>query len=107
MQRTCPCRKYRKLLMESGVGVPAHGQVTRILALLVESGMVYILIGVSPALKFKHGLSRFHLSHKVTSVISIIISVRFKLEDISTAFTLVSIQLTVRNSFQKVTLELY
>jgi len=93
--------------MESGIGVPTPGQVTRILALLVESGMVYILIGVSSSLEFKYGLSRFHLSLKVTSVISIIISLRFGLDDISTAFTLVSMQLTVRNNFQTATLELY
>jgi hypothetical protein len=59
------------------------------------------------ALELKHGSSRFHLSLKITSVISIIISLRFGLDYISTAFTLVSMQLTVRNSFQELTLELY
>jgi hypothetical protein len=102
-----PCRKYRKLLMEGGIGVQTPTQTTRILALLVESGMIYILIGVSSALEFKHGLSRFLFSLKVTSVTSIIISLRFGLKDISAIFTLVSIQLTVRNSFREATLELY
>jgi len=38
--------KYRKLLMESGIGIRTPRQAIRILALLVESGMIYIMIGV-------------------------------------------------------------
>src|SRR5579863_5953764 len=53
-----PYRKYRKLLIESGIGVRKPRQVIRILALLVESGMIYILIGVSSTLVYKHRLSR-------------------------------------------------
>jgi len=39
--------KYRKLLMESGIGIRTPSQAIKILALLVESGMIYILIGVT------------------------------------------------------------
>ena len=40
--------------MEGGIGVRTPRQAIRILALLVESGMIYILIGVSSASEFKH-----------------------------------------------------
>jgi hypothetical protein len=40
-------RRYRKLLKENGVGIRTPRQAIRILAVLVESGMIYILIGVS------------------------------------------------------------
>jgi hypothetical protein len=49
MQRPRTYRKYRKLLIESGIGIRTPRQVIRILAILVESGIIYILIGVSPA----------------------------------------------------------
>jgi len=39
--------KYRRLLMESGMGVRTPTGAIRILALLVDSGMIYILIGVT------------------------------------------------------------
>ena len=50
-------RKYRKFLMESGIGIRTPSQAIRILALLVKSGMIHILIGVSSALVYKHRLS--------------------------------------------------
>jgi hypothetical protein len=40
-------RKYRKLLIESGINIRTPRQAIRILAILVESGMIYILLGVS------------------------------------------------------------
>ena len=42
-------RKYRKLLMEGGIGIRTPRQAIRILAVLVESGVIYILMGVSSA----------------------------------------------------------
>jgi len=39
--------KYRKLLMESGIGIRTPRQAIRILALLVESGIIYIQISVT------------------------------------------------------------
>jgi hypothetical protein len=42
-------RKYRKLMMEGGIGIRTPGQALKILAILVESGIIYILIGVSSA----------------------------------------------------------
>jgi hypothetical protein len=53
------CRKYRKLLVEGGIGIRTPRQAMKILAVLVESGVIYILIGVSSALVFKHGLSSY------------------------------------------------
>jgi hypothetical protein len=41
--------------MKSGMGVRTPTQTVRILGLLVESGMIYILIGVSSASVYKHG----------------------------------------------------
>jgi len=43
--------------MESGIGIRTPTQAIRILALLIESGVIYILIGVSSALVHKHGFS--------------------------------------------------
>jgi hypothetical protein len=48
-------RKCRKFLMKSGMGVRTPTQTVRILGLLVESGMIYILIGVSSASVYKLG----------------------------------------------------
>jgi hypothetical protein len=50
MQRAHTYRKYRKLMMESGIDVRTPRQTTRILVILVESGMIYILIGVRSVL---------------------------------------------------------
>jgi hypothetical protein len=50
-------RKYRKLLMESGIGIRTPTQAIKILALLIESGVIYILIGVSSALVYNHEFS--------------------------------------------------
>ena len=47
--------------MESGTSIRTSAKAIRILALLVESGMIYILIGVSSALGYKHGMSHFFL----------------------------------------------
>jgi len=66
--------KYRKLLMESGIDVRSPRQAFRILAILVESGMIYILIGI-------------------TSVVSIPILTSFKFAELSTLFMLAAIQL--------------
>lgn len=68
-------REYRKTLKASGVGIRTPTQAIRILGLVVESGMLYILVGVSSACLVhgrKHGSSRviflvrsrlwFHLS---------------------------------------------
>jgi hypothetical protein len=46
----CTQRKYRKLLIASEIGARYPSQAIRILALMVESGMLYILIGVSSTL---------------------------------------------------------
>jgi hypothetical protein len=86
--------------MESGVGVRTPRLAIKILAVLVESGMIYVLIGVSSASVYKHGLSRFPFSLQVTTLASIVISlVRLQLSEIPTVITLVDIQLAVRNSF--------
>jgi hypothetical protein len=49
MRRARTYRKHRKLLMEGGIDIRTPRQALRILAILVESGMIYILIGVSSA----------------------------------------------------------
>jgi len=66
--------KYRKLMMEGGIGIRTPKQVLRILAILVESGMIYILIGV-------------------TSVVFIFVSLRLKIVEITCTSMLVGIQL--------------
>src|SRR5579863_6495590 len=91
-------RKHRKLLMESGIGVRIPGQAMRVLALLVESGMSYILIGVSFALVYEHRLSR-SFPFQVASLASIIISLHFGLTNITIIFMLVAIQFVVRKTF--------
>jgi hypothetical membrane protein len=85
--------------MESGIGIRTPKQAIRILALLVESGMIYILIGVSFALVYDHGLSQFLFYLKVTSLALIVISTRFGLTMPKNLSIIVGIQLVVRNSF--------
>jgi hypothetical protein len=48
--------------MDSGIGIRTPRQAIRILALLVESGMIYILISVSFALVYNYGLSQSFFS---------------------------------------------
>jgi hypothetical protein len=80
--------------MESGMGVRTPRGAIRILALLVESGMIYILIGVSSALMYKHSLSQLFFL-QVTSLASMI----GFLGDISSVIYRLGTQLSVRNSF--------
>jgi tryptophan-rich sensory protein len=95
--------------MESGIGVRNPTQATRILVLLVESGVIYILIGVSSALVYRHGLSDSWLffALQVMSLASITIFQHFGLGGISDIFLSVSIQLAVRDNFWGITLGLY
>jgi hypothetical protein len=74
------------------------------LALLIESGAIYILIGVSFALAYKHGLSRSLFSLQIASLVTITICIHFGLTGIAEVFTPVGIQLAVRNTFQGITL---
>jgi hypothetical protein len=85
--------------MESGIGIRTPRQAIRILALLVESGMIYILIGVSSTLVYNHGLSQFLFSLQVMSVAILAISMRFGLTMVLSLSMIVGIQLVVRNSF--------
>jgi len=66
--------KYRKLLVESGIGIRTPRQAFRILAILVESGMIYILIGVM-------------------SVVTMFVSMRFRIGEITGISALLGIQL--------------
>jgi hypothetical membrane protein len=92
-------RKYCKLLIESGIGIQTSRQAIRILALLVKSGMVYILIGVSFALVYNHRLSQFLFFLQVTSVALIVLSMHFRLSMVLSLSMIVGIQLAVHNSF--------
>jgi hypothetical protein len=92
--------------MASGISVRFSTQTIRILALLVESGVIYILIGVSSAFLYKHGLSRL-LSVQVTVLASLVFFLRFGLQSLSDIFMPVGIQLVVRNTFIRITLALY
>jgi len=51
--------------------------------------------------------SLFKKIPKVASVTSVIITMHLVLDDITFAFNLVSVQVTVRNNFHEATLELY
>ena len=90
--------------MESGTGIRTPTQAIKILALLIESGAIYILIGVSSALAYKHGLSRSLFSLQIATLVTITICIHFGLGGISDVFLPVGIQLAVRNSFQGITL---
>jgi hypothetical protein len=85
--------------MEDGIGIRTPRQAIRILAVLVESGMIYILIGVSYASVHTQGLSRFLFSLQVMSLASIFIFLHFGLGNLSYTFLPVSTQLVVRGSF--------
>jgi hypothetical protein len=94
--------------MTSEIGARYPSQAIRILALMVESGMLYILIGVSSALV--HYLARINTSSlfvsfalQVTALASLVIRLPFgTLGDI---FMPVAVQLVVRNNFKGMTLE--
>jgi hypothetical protein len=94
-------RNHRKLLMENGISDQTPRGAFRILALLVESGMIYILIGVSFTLVFKYGLSRILFSLQLTTVVSVVISLRLGHNVTSTIIAIVGIQLAVRNAFKE------
>ena len=85
--------------MTSGVGIQTPTRGIRILALVVESGMLYIFIGVSSACLvhgYKHGSSRDFFSRQVGALVSPFIdpirTVMFSNIFFSSAF-----QLAVRN----------
>jgi hypothetical protein len=92
--------------MESGMGVRTPRGAIRILALLVDSGMIYILIGVSSTLVYKHGLSQIFFL-QVTILVSIVSFLSTGLPEISTVFLRLGTQLSVRNSFKDITSESY
>src|ERR1700752_4696097 len=98
IRRAHTYRKYRKLLVESGIGVRTPRQAIKILALLVESGVIYILIGVSSVVVYRPGLSRTSFSPQVTSLTSIVVFVDLRLVNMATLFLRVGVQLVVRNS---------
>jgi hypothetical protein len=88
--------------MTSGIGVRTPTQAVRILALLVESGLLYILIGVSSALEHKHGLSLARVasvsfSLQVTALASFVIRLPFG--TLGDVFMPVAVQFVVRNIF--------
>ena len=88
--------------MESGLGVRTPRQGIRILGLLVESGVIYILIliGVSSALVYEHRFSLFLLL-QVTALASIPMIQDRMSDDLGLIFMRfwpVGVQLTVRNS---------
>jgi hypothetical protein len=80
------------------MGVRTPTGAIRILALLVDSGMIYILIGVSSTLVYKHGLSQLFFL-QVTILVSIVCFLSTGLSEISTVFLRLGTQLSVRNSF--------
>ena len=55
--------------MESGIGIRTPTQAIRILALLIESGVIYILIGVSSALVYKLVFSHFFFRSRALSLL--------------------------------------
>ena len=86
--------------MTSGVGIRTPPRVIRILALIVESGMLYIFIGVSSACLVhgrKHGPSRVFFSRQVVTLVSPFIHLPFW--TLSNIFALLTSQLAVRNHF--------
>jgi hypothetical protein len=84
--------------MDHGIGIRNPSQAIRILALLIESGMIYILIGVSLALVCNQGLYQFGFSLQVTSMVLMGISMRFGLDMVFGLSKVVGIQLAVRIS---------
>jgi hypothetical protein len=93
--------------MENGSGVRIPKQAVRILGLLVESGMIYILIGVSSASVYKHEFPRTLFSLQVMNLTSHAILLHFQLGVLTDVFMPVGIQLVVRNSFKRIALGLY
>ena len=84
----------------SGIGIRTPPRVIRILALVVESGMLYIFIGVSSAcLVLHHGHthepSRVFFSRQVVTLVSPFIHLPFG--TLSNIFALLTSQLAVRN----------
>jgi len=94
--------KYRKTLMTSGVGIRTPTLAIKILALVVESGVLYIFIGVSPACLVhghKHGSSRVFLSRQVAVLVSTFINLPSDSGTLSNIFGSVTVHLAVRNHF--------
>ena len=88
--------------MKSGIGVRTPTQAARILALLVESGVLYILIGVSFALVLhKHESSQIlvFFSLQVMTLVSALISGRMPIGVLGDILMPVAVQLAVRNCF--------
>jgi hypothetical protein len=90
--------------VESRIGIQTPRKAIKILALLVESGVVYILIGVSSAFVYKHELSWISFSSQIMSLASM---ASFIGGPTSTVIYLVAIHLAVRDSFYGIALELY
>jgi hypothetical protein len=80
------------------MGVRTPRGASRILALLVESGMIYILIGVSSALVYKHSLSQLFFL-QVTTLASMIGFLGTSLSDISSVICRLGTQLSVGHNF--------
>jgi hypothetical protein len=88
--------------MQSSIGARTPRQTIRILALLVESGVLYILIGVSSALvPHKHESSRilWFLSLQIMTLASPFISGRLPSGALGDIFMPVAVQLAVCNRF--------
>ena len=84
--------------MESGIGIRTPTQAIKILALLIESGAIYILIGVSSTLAYKHGLSRPLFSLQFSSLVTIAIRFQSGISVIGDVSMPVGIQLAVRTA---------
>ena len=86
--------------MTSGVGIRTPTRGIRILALVVESGMLYIFIGVSPACLVhghKYRPSHVFFSRQVVNLVSIFIHLPFG--TLSKIVMPLASQLAVRNHF--------
>ena len=83
--------------MESGTGIRTPTQAIKILALLIESGAIYILIGVSSTLAYyKRGLSRSLFSLQFSSLVTMTICFLLGLS-FGDVYIPVGIQLAVRS----------
>jgi hypothetical protein len=87
------------------MGIRTPRQAIKILALLVESGLIYILISVSSAFIQNPGCHNFFL--QVTSSVTLFISTFLLISEFASVFLLVAAEVVVYNIFYRIALELY
>jgi hypothetical protein len=95
--------------MECGTGVRTPTRGIRILAILIESGMIYILIGVSFALAYKCIVTTYFSNPQVTvfTAVAVLFFLHLNHGALSNVFIPVCTQLVVRSIFSRIIPELY